>query len=209
MKYADGFRALYKQCNALMLKEEDQLLQTLEAFPQLPGANCLLVYGYIDHEQGLTFEVLAMGCKDGDDFTFATGCADTRVIIRAFNLPDHDFYPVDAPYEEEHAAKIELLKHYDPSPEIEDTRAMEFLDECREPGYVDDVLVYFIRDELAVEACWVRIEQMRSPHLVGTLLNEPNQDFGCHKDDLVTFSVRRMGDGKVVCIAELGMAGQT
>ena len=208
MKYADGFRALYKQCNALMLKEDDQLLQTLEAFPQLPGANCLLVYGYIDHEQGLTFEVLAIGCKDGDDFTFATGCADTRVIIRAFNLLDHDFYPVDASYEEEHAAKIELLKHYDPSPEIEDTRAMEFLDECREPGYVDDVLIYFIRDELAVEACWVRIEQMRSPHLVGTLLNEPNQDFGCHRDELVTFSVRRMESGQAVCIAELGETGQ-
>lgn len=209
MKYADGFRALYKQCNALMLKEEDQLLHSLENFPQIPDANCLLVYGYVDHEQGLSFEILAMGRKEEDGFTFAAGKHDERVIMRSRGLLDHDFYPVDASFAQEHTRKIELLKHYDVSPEIEKTRSMEFLDECREPGYVDDVLVYFIRDELDVEACWVRIEQMRSPHLVGTLLNEPNQDIGCHKDDLVTFSVRRMGDGKVVCIAELGLTGQT
>ena len=204
MKYADGFRALYKQCNALMLKEEDQLLQTLEGFPKMPGANCLLVYGYIDHEQGLTFEVLAVGRKDEVEFTFGTGCSDTRVIIRASDLLEHDFYPVDESVAEEHAAKIDMLKLYDVSSEIEATRFMEFLDDSREPGFVDDVLVYFIRDELDVEACWVRIEQMRAPHLVGTLLNEPYQDFGFHRNDLVTFSVRKMQDGKAVCIAELG-----
>ena len=204
MKYADGFRKLYKQCNALMLKEEDRFLKAMEGFPQMPDANCLLVYGYIDHEQGLTFEILAMGRKDDDAFTFAEGSHDARVITRATALLDHEFYPVDASYAEEHSKKIELLKHYDVSPEIEQTRFMEFLDESREPGYVDDVLVYFIKDELDVEACWVRIEKMKTPHLVGTLLNEPNQDFGCHINDLVTFSVRRMGDGKVVCIAELG-----
>ena len=208
MKYADGFRALYKQCNALMLKEEDRLLQTLDGFPQMPNANCLLVYGYIDHEQGLTFEVLAVGRKDEDSFAFASGESDTRVIIRASNLLDHDFYPVDASYEEEHAAKIDLLKHYDASPEIEQTRSMEFLDGSREPGFVDDVLVYFVKDEFDVEACWVRIEGVRAPRLVGTLLNEPNQDFGCHRNELVTFSVRKMQDGKAVCIAELGATGQ-
>ena len=204
MKYADGFRALYKHCNALMLKEEDRLLQTLESFPQLPDANCLLVYGYVDHEQGLSFEILAVGRKEDDTFTFAAGKHDERVIMRSRSLLNHDFYPVDASFAQEHTRKIELLKHYDVSPEIEQTRFMEFLDDSREPGFVDDVLVYFVKDELDVEACWVRIEQVHESKLVGTMLNEPNQDFGCHINELVTFSVRRMGDGKAVCVAELG-----
>ena len=110
MKYADGFRKLYKQCNALMLKEEDRFLKAMEGFPQMPDANCLLVYGYIDHEQGLTFEILAMGRKDDDAFTFAEGSHDTRVITRAFDLLEHEFYPVDASLAEAHAEKIEMLK---------------------------------------------------------------------------------------------------
>ncbi len=83
-------------CKALMLKVEDRLLHSLEHFPQIPDADCLLVYGYVDHEQ------------------------------------------------------------------------------------------------------------VHESKLVGTMLNEPNQDFGCHINELVTFSVRRMGDGKAVCVAELG-----
>lgn len=36
---------------------------------------------------------------------------------------------------------------------------------------------------------WVRITDLGDKYFVGTLLNEPNQDFGYHMDDKITFFI--------------------
>ena len=71
MYYKDtGFRALYKHFIAFPLKHN--IKQCIENYPNVEKANCVLTYGYIDHDAGLTMEVLAAGFKDGDGFTFLT-----------------------------------------------------------------------------------------------------------------------------------------
>jgi hypothetical protein len=69
MKYKEtDFRALYKHFVAFMLT--DNLKQCIEGFPDADKANCVLTYGYIDCEAGLTLEILCAGVKDGEKFTF-------------------------------------------------------------------------------------------------------------------------------------------
>ena len=60
MKFKDtGFRALYRQFTVFPLSGESR--EDMAAYPQIEGANCLLAYGFIDREAGLTLEVLAAG----------------------------------------------------------------------------------------------------------------------------------------------------
>ena len=60
MKYSEmGFRGIYRQLNALRLT--DQLRKEITDFPDAGKANCVLTYGYIDHEAGLSMEILAAG----------------------------------------------------------------------------------------------------------------------------------------------------
>ena len=60
MKYQEtGFRALYKNFAAFPLN--DKFRKAMEGYPNVDDANCMLVYGYIDHEAGVTLEVIAAG----------------------------------------------------------------------------------------------------------------------------------------------------
>jgi hypothetical protein len=40
---------------------EDRFKKAMEEYPGIEDANCMLVYGYIDKEAGMTLEVLAAG----------------------------------------------------------------------------------------------------------------------------------------------------
>ena len=88
-----------------------------------------------------------------------------------------------------YAEKISVVEEYKASEDIEKTRCMEFLDASRDTCCVDDVLVYLFVDGKKTEGCWVRIEGLGDHHFIGTLLNEPNQDMGCHAGDLIIFYV--------------------
>ncbi|MCW1073651.1 SseB family protein, partial [Streptococcus anginosus] len=85
---------------------------------------------------------------------------------------------------------IEMLEIYNAGDEVEESRNMHFLDESRNPEYPDDVLVYPVKDGNNPEGCWVRIEGLAEDHIFGTLLNEPEQDFGCHEGDKIPFYVK-------------------
>ena len=98
---------------------------------------------------------------------------------------------------------INKLHQYDVNKEIEITREMTFLDACRDKEYIDDVMVYFIKEGNKPEECWVRIVGLKENFLIGILLNEPYQEFGCHKRDKITFFVQETEDGKIICISEM------
>jgi len=57
-------------------------------------------------------------------------------------------------------------------------------------------MVLVVKEGLTPEGCWVRITDLGDKCFVGTLLNEPNQDFGYHMDDTITFFLYRGEDGK-------------
>ena len=113
------------------------------------------------------------------------------------------FRDSDNSIKDRYADKIALLDGYTVSEEIEKTRGMSFLDASRDPHCIDDVLVYLTKRGLEPEGCWVRISGLGDHWLMGTLLNEPNQNFGYHLNDTIAFFVREMENKEVICCSDM------
>ena len=205
MKYKEtGFRAFYHNFNAFMMT--DALRNTVADFPDSDKANCVLTYGYIDHEEGLTLEVLAAGLKTDTGFRFFNTNDAVRSFIRIEAAEDAEFYwfeDNDGKLAKRFASKLDALKGYAVDDDIEKTRSMGFLDACRDDYCIDDVMVYLTRDGLEPEGCWVRIMGLGDHCIIGSLLNEPNQNFGYHLGETVAFFVRQDDDKNVTCFAEM------
>ena len=205
MRYKEkGFRAFYKQFTAVMLT--DSIQASIADFPGVEAANCILTYGYIDHEAGLTLEVLAAGRKTAGGFQFADGINDIRSMIRIETVEDEDFYwfqDEDETLAGRYKENIEMLRSYEVSEEIETTRGMEFLDSSRDPYCIDDVLVYLTKEGLEPEGCWTRIIGLGDHWLVGTLLNEPEQNYGYHLGEQIGFFLKKTDDGETVCYSDM------
>lgn len=204
MNYKEtGFRVLYKHFAAFMLTS--RLRKSIEGFPNAEKANCILTYGYIDHTAGFTLDILATGKKTENDFRFYNGSDKYRSIIRIGFVEDDEFYLLDNEdkYRKQYAKQIEISDSYKVSDVIDSTRSMEFLDPFRDPHYVDDVLVYLLKDGNKPEGCWVRLEDMQDRLFIGELLNEPDQNLGCHMGERIGFFIYRQDNGETVCICNL------
>ena len=205
MKYNEvGFRAFYHQLNALMMTE--RIRSIIDDFPDVEKANCVLTYGYIDHEAGMTLNILAAGKRRGGSFTFFDGNDEVNLIVRMETVENEDFFwfeDADNRLKSRYSEKIEMLKGYDVSEEIEKTRNMAFLDDSRDKFYIDDVMVYLTKKGLQPEGCWTRISGLGDHWFTGKLLNEPNQDFGYHLDETIGFFLQKTEDGKTICITDM------
>lgn len=192
MKYSEvGFRAFYHNFVAVPIK--DNLKAVVKDFPGADKANYILTYGYIDHTAGLTLEVLATAFRHDESFIFGVGNTEISSKIKIGNVMDDEcfyFDDEDGKMYERYADKIEMLKIYDAGDEVEESRNMRFLDNSRSPEYPDDLLVYLMKDGNNPEGCRVRIEGLGEHNMIGTLLNEPDQDFGCHEGDKIPFYVQ-------------------
>ena len=202
MNYNDlGFRPLYHSFAALEMS--DNLIPLIKDFPSEDETTGLLVYGYIDHEAGFTFEVLAAGRieENGSLTSPIEENTDIRAFIRVEEVADNELHSLEDSAEMISAIyenKIKMIESYNVSEEIEETRAMEFLDDYRHPAYIDDIYVCFFKKSLKAEGCWVRIEGMGEHEIIGVLLNEPDQDFGYHIGDTVAFNMMETEDGRVI-----------
>lgn len=200
MKYSEvGFRAFYHNFVAVPIK--DNLKEVVEDFPGADKANYILTYGYIDHTEGLTLEVLATSVKHDESFIFGVGNTEKSSKIRIGSvMNDECFYFDDKEGKiyKSYTDKIEMLKSYTAGDEVEESRNMHFLDKSRSPEYPDDVLVYLLKDGKKPEGCWVRIEGLAEDHFIGTLLNEPDQDFYRHEGEEIAFYVHQKDDEEIV-----------
>ncbi len=205
MKYKDtGFRAFYRHFIAVPIKEN--LNVALKDFPGAEDANCILTYGYIDREAGLTLEILAAGKETKQCFSFAEGNDTVSSKIRIGNVADDEvafFDDEDGSLAARYTGKLEMLHGYDAPEEVEKTRSMTFLDASRDANCIDDVLVYLMRDGLKPEGCWVRISGLGDHWIMGTLLNEPDQNFGYHNGETIAFFVQETEDKKVICYSDM------
>lgn len=204
MNYKEaGFRAMYHRFVAFMLT--DRLRDAIEGFPGAEKANCVLAYGYIDHSMGFTLDIIAMGTRDQNGFQFYDGSDEYRSIIRIGAVENNEFYLLENEdkFRTQYAKQIEISDSYKVSDVIDSTRSMEFLDPFRDPHYVDDVLVYLLKDGNKPEGCWVRLEDVQDRLFIGELLNEPDQDLGCHMGEKNGFFIYRQDNGETVCICNL------
>lgn len=199
-----GFRAFYKHFTAFPVK--DSLQSAIRDFPAAAYADYILTYGYIDPENGLCLEVLACARKTEKGFLFADGNDSIRSSIRISEVADDEFYY----FEDENSRlangfseKIDMLRAYDVSEDVEKTRDMKYLDEFRDPYTVDDVLVMLTGDDMEPEECRVRITGLEEHCFLGVLLRDPDQVFGSYKGDSISFFIQEMENNEIALFSNL------
>ena len=88
MKYSDtGFRAVYRRFCTFPLT--NRLRAAMEGFPKAnDGTTCVITYGYVDQEMGLTLEIIAAGQEGKKGVRFADGRDDISSKIRIKEVKD-------------------------------------------------------------------------------------------------------------------------
>lgn len=152
----------------------------------------VIAYGYIDETCGLSFSVLNSAVIM-DDVDIIKGAKDEKafMILRRGSVAECSYIDLqDAGYLYPEYDEIigKIRKNYAPKNEIKEVmRNMDFLDEFRNEDFPDDVAVVIFSEGLQMEQVWVRCENVTEEMLYGTLLNEPNQNFGVHEGDEIGF----------------------
>lgn len=198
-----GFRRLFQQYVYIEHAEKlDVLAQYFDGGEEATG---VLGYCYVDHEAGMSFEVLALAKRNGEALDFFDGNDEISIMFRYGSVADAGalllpsvFPPLKA-YAEK-AANIDAA--YAHSEAVAKTRLLANLDSCRHEEYPDDVLVYLIHGDDHIEGCYARLESVGEMNLTGTLLNEPFYDFGVHEGDSFSFYLVKNERG-IMCMAIL------
>lgn len=200
-----GFRPVYK--NYCFFPMNDAIKTIVKDHPLAAAADGVLTYGYIDHEAGLTLELLALAKRtDNNQFSFVAIPDDVRLTLRIGAVIDEEFEFIgytDNPISEHFKQRIEVTSNYDVNENIEKSRGFDFLDEYRSPEYPDDVLVLLVKQGFNPEKCWVRIEALGEACLIGILLDEPNQDYGYHKGEKIGFFLYEASNGEKALICNM------
>lgn len=199
-----GFRPLYHLVCAFELN--DKLRELIKDCPDAAKSSHAVTYGYIDSEKGLMLEILGGGKQAPKYFYFKDPYEGERITIQASEVDDVEFmyFPdLEPRFRKKFAPRIEMLSQYDASDDVEKSRSFGFLDECREQQFPDDVKVTLFKDGLKDEECWVRITALGDHNIIGTLLNQPYQDFGKNKGDSITFFIEKDEENeKISCRAD-------
>ena len=167
--------------------------------------NAMLVYGYIDHEAGMSFELLCAACvyDDGDvslepanrttSFKFRYGSFQGDMVPFT---NESQLYP--------YLDRAQMIRQgYQVSEEIRMIREIQELDPLRAPGYPDDIVVMFMKEGCRNEGIWCRTEgaDAESHLLQMQMLNEPADAFGKHIGNVVDVALIRTDDGEVRAVA--------
>lgn len=198
-----GFRPFYHHICAMELT--DKLRKRLKNCPDIEKATHAVVYGYIDPEKGLMLEVLGAGKQAPKNFYFKDPYEGRRISIRIEDVSDVPFLwfeKTEPRFNKKYAPRIEKLKQYAVSEDLEKSREFEFLDASREPSFPDDIRVRFQKEGLNPEECWVRLTGLGEHELIGKLLNQPYQDFGVSEGDTVVFFTHKESDETIICVAD-------
>ena len=187
-----GFRPLYHFVCAFELN--DVLREVVRECPDADKASHMVTYGYIDPKDGMMLEVLGVGKQAPKYFYFKDPYQGKRISLQASELEDVEFmfFPeLENRFYKKFVPRIEELKQYDASEQVEESRKLDFLDGCRNHQYPDDVEVLLIKNGLKKEKVWVHITGLGEHCINGTLLNEPFQNFGIRNGENISFNVRK------------------
>lgn len=206
MKYKDyGFRPLYK--NFCIFPINSIILNALEGEEGIDEADGIMVYGYVDHFAGNTLEFIALTKHiDKERYSFIKLPDDARFFARAEKLAGEEFEFAaygDSHLYEQFKSKIDRLSLYDMNENLAKSRSMTFLDEFRSQYNFDDVKVILYKEGLQYEGVWARIETLGKGSLIGTLMNEPKQDFKVNAGTLISFVANKGKSKEKSLIADL------
>ncbi len=192
MNYKEiGFRPFYK--NFSILLNNDNIMDIVADLDVEEVSDGVLVYGYVDHEAGFTFEILSLALQgDEGGFKFYYLPNDITYKLRANAVKDCEcLFSEDVfdEYMEIFKDKISSLETYEENENVSKSRRFDFLDAFRHEECIDDVQVLLLKEGLQPEQVWGRIEDPGDKVIIGKLLNEPDQDFGYPLHDKVAFFV--------------------
>ncbi|MBQ7864197.1 MAG: hypothetical protein IJ353_07020 [Lachnospiraceae bacterium] len=181
-----NFRELHHRY-LLLLNDDQNIMVASKAFPHEEGDNALLLYGYIDHEAGISFEVLGFARQiEGQPIQYRDTSPDTALKLRYDSVKGvlgHvsttlEFY--------RYKSRVDVInQHYNVHFAVEHIRTIESLDKYRSPQYPDDIIVFFVKENCKPEGIWVRLEKNIGDKLAGRILNEPWADYGYHTGDYI------------------------
>lgn len=198
------FRELYKKVCVIDISNRNFIEPIAKYFQCTNNVNAILAYGYIDHEAGFTFEVLAPAKAINESITIYNGNDEVTFKLRRGSVAECELIDVSELDLSSYEKKINIINDgYVVSEGISLTRDMLFLDECRNEDYPDDVMVVLFHEGYEPEGCWVRCIGAGEKCIRGILLNEPNQDFSVHIYDVIEFGITKTDDNRTMCIALL------
>ena len=205
MKYSQaGFRFFNHRFAVMNKNITDRLPKDFLRYEEADG---VLLYGYIDHEMGFTFDVRGIVKQYDEEFVLLEKQPDElRTMVRAGTVKDEEAIIFDDNCEFYETFKdylVLLVENYERNKDLLETREMSFLDDLRDPEYVDDVQVHLFKEGLNPETCWVRLEGLGDHYLIGNLLNEPDQDFGYHKGETIGFAMQKLEDDTWIAVADM------
>ena len=196
-----NFRQFYHQ--VIFFKNEEALNQIKDKFESDEGDNGILAYGYVDDKAGSTFEVLCAASVNDGHITYKKGNPDASFKFRRDSAVNEEIYLFhDETIFSEFEEKIAMINdgYKAKNPAVELMRTFSQLDNSRNPDYPDAVLVYLMKEGLLPERCWVKCIHLDNNSLYGILLNEPTQDFGIRKNEMMMFGIANSGD-RDICVA--------
>lgn len=202
MRYSEvGFRGVNHQYVCFPINVFRGLL---DDFPGHLKSDSVLTYGYVDHENGMSFEVLACGKKDGTKYNFYKGNPDVHVVARVAHVEDVSFDVLDAyatQIPEIFREKVEwILENYE-NYDLMNLRVAQAYDPFRDPRLVDEISVLLKKEGNEPETLPARLEMKGIACVIATLLEEPSQNFGCHAGDPIGVVVTQ--EDSPSCVAEL------
>ena len=203
-----SFRDLYKQC--VILKGTNALSVATDilkecSYTLAPLWDAVLCYCYIDSDAGMSFHFLCLA-------DFENGEVDFDSYEKLLSEKKALIYRYDEEYEirsylgdtSVFLERVRMVdKGYHGNEQVLPTRNISVIDHLRYGRHPDDIQALLRKNCLQIEQVWVRLTGIEDGNLVGTLLNEPNNDFGIHRGNVVHVQVTK-GGGKVyaVCLLE-------
>lgn len=197
-----GFREVWQQYIYLAVPA---LARQLTAFfADAEQATGILCYCYLEHEQGLQFEVLccAQFHAETHSLKLFSGNAAQSVALPYASVSEAEatVLPKGLPRLAEFQTKVDAAQaRCNADAEIEKTRQLTTLDHLRSAERPDDVAVRLVHGE-SVEEVTVRLAGVNELQLYGTLACEPQADFGVHAGDSLSFYLVKNAQG-IMCLA--------
>ena len=166
----------------------------------------LLCYGYIDEQEGISFEILCCAVHDAAKKTLKLlhGNDEQLAKIRLAELLEAQaaVLPSEMPRLSEFQSKVAMVqKAYKADEATEAMRRLTSLDPVRIATHPDIVTVYLVRGDEA-EAVQVLLKEVREVNIIGTLLSEPQKASSMHKGDEISFFLVRNEKG-IMCMRVL------
>ena len=192
-----GFRMLYHQL-LLLIDDENCLMAAKTRFPHEEGDNALVLYGYVDEETGMSFEVLCMAWyEENEGFKLRQAAKDISFKLRYEAIRGKLAVIGNADVLIGFLPRIlEINKIYRAADEVEQFRDIWMIDALRHPVFPDDIMVALAPEEQGgkPEGICAHLTGNDDRYTIVRLLNEPYRSCGCHRGDLVKVRYLARGD---------------